>query len=37
VIGVLFLLSGNNRYRLDFDCRNCEMHVVRVAENAEIS
>ena len=33
----LFLLSGNNRYRLDFDCRNCEMHVVRVAENAEIS
>lgn len=33
----LFLLSGNNRYRLDFDCCNCEMHVVRVAGNAEIS
>ncbi len=33
----LFLLSGNNRYRLDFDCRDCEMLVVRVAENAEIS
>lgn len=31
----LFLISGNNRYRLDFDCGNCEMRVVRVAGNAE--
>lgn len=26
----LFLTSGGNRFRLDFDCRNCTMNVIRL-------
>ncbi len=26
----LYLRSGNNRYRLDFDCRRCQMRVIAV-------
>lgn len=28
----LFLVSGNNRYRLQFDCDNCMMRVIRPAD-----
>ena len=27
---LLFIVSGHNRFRLDFDCKNCRMKVVKV-------
>lgn len=29
----LFLVSGNNRFRLEFDCRRCGMSVIRTGRN----
>lgn len=28
----LYIVSGNNRYRLQFDCEKCMMHVIRPAD-----